>query len=342
MQLDVWKQPKTKRRQQERAVQLQAEALSQLPPVEISSGAILPTGYWADGSVIYSIQANTLQGLRMFQEAKEYLDLSGAFVSGLVFRPQATVYFSGWTNTTTIAAVPGPGVACAAEGDVSPELSPGDVISVLTEPTVSPARRRLAIIAAETLHLEGRETELLKPVLRDFIEYHYRTDDKEELLAVTSAIRTYVAILNLVEFPSVAALLRLERKAPPPIETEITKMVTRKLAATLPENTEALRGLADQLADLMRSYLNPRTLSKRYFSATALDAGLSLALLRSVYIPEMTDLIQRLRANWFRAMMARQARDLGSDIASRFEDARSRGACQALARLIAASETVQC
>lgn len=336
---DIWKQPRTRRRRAELARQLENESVSQLPPVEINSGAIIPQFYLADGTLVYMIQANTLQGLRTFENA---LELSGQSVGAMSESGQTTwISWGTWAAPLVLSSCITPSEPVSSETEEEAELTPGEILSGLTSADLTISKQRQLILAAEVLRFEEAQVAELEPILRTYVDQHLISDVKKEQIVVGSAIRKLIAMLPVRALPLCEEWLRINRKTPPLLEMEVVKMVTRKLTATLPEDTGYLGSLGDQLIDLLRSYLNPRTLSKRYFGATAMEASLSLALMRSPNLNNALELLRSLRVNWFRATVARQARVTGSDLERRFPGDRSAEARRCLADLNAAAEAVQ-
>jgi hypothetical protein len=195
------------------------------------------------------------------------------------------------------------------------------------------------ILAAEVLRFDASQTEVLKPLLRKHIDRFYTSEQGDELIAVASAVRKYVALLSVVELPSVVDLLWRERKAPASFEMEVAKMVTRKLTATLPEDTTPLRPLEDELMDLADGYATPRMLPKRHCGAVALDSMLSLTLLRSKHLPSLATRLRSIPINWFRATVARQARALQTELKRRFTTERCGPALECLTVIAAAAES---
>jgi hypothetical protein len=238
-------------------------------------------------------------------------------------------------ESSTIPAGP---VAAPPEGreDIEPSLA--EVLTSLGAADVPPAERRRLILAAEVLRFDTAGAESLKPLLRQYIDLHCASEQREEQVAVASAVRKYVALLRVEELPAVADLLRAERKAPPSFEMEVAKMVARKLTATLPDDTVLLHPLGDELMDLAATYTTPRLLPKRYCGAVALDATLSLALLRSPHLPSLTNRLRSIPLHWFRETVARQARALRAELAGRFAAERCGSACACLADLAAAAQ----
>lgn len=328
-----------KRRQKPKLAQIEDEPPLLLAPEEIRSGAIFTCVFTDDRTPIYMIEANTVRGLRMFSNILEFVDFQASPIVAFSF-PTRTVWSSDWGTTVTGSATTG-GAAFAPSEPEEAEASAAEVLATLETAGVPAANRRRMILAAEVLRFDAAQAESLKPLLRRYIDRQYGSDQGDEQIAVASAVRKYIALLSVAELPTVTALLQADRKAPPPFEMEVAKMITRKLLATLPDDTAPLQSLGEELMDLVAGYATPRMLPKRYCGAVALDAMLSLALLRSRHLPGLTSRLRSIPINWFRATVARQARVLRGDIAKRFSAERCRPASQCLADLAAAAEPAQ-
>ena len=131
--------------------------------------------------------------------------------------------------------------------------------------------------------------------LAHFIEEYRDSDDPQDIVAVGSALRKYVATMSPADLPSVAALLDAGHKAQVPLglELEICKMVYRKLVANPPGDKHAFAELEWCLTDVVRVYANDRLLSREKYGATASNAALVFVLLNGDRIPSVA---QQLRA----------------------------------------------
>jgi len=200
-----------------------------------------------------------------------------------------------------------------------------EILQALKSPT-SPERHRQSICIAESVLFDESEIDELAAYLNKYINSKINSENKDEIVAVASALRKVIAVLPVTELPRCAEWLKAEKQTPPPLEMEVVKMITRKLQAALPEETSQLRVLNPLLIDLIQDYLNPRTLYKRYFGVTTGQAFLALALLRHEGFPHIVERLQRLTVRWFRTSLRRQARVIQLDLAARFTETRSREA----------------
>lgn len=333
-----WKQWNRKRKPQPSPARIVTESPALLTPEEIRAGAIFTYDFTDDGTPIYKIEANTARGLRTFSNFGEFLGLRASEIITIHLTAR-TGWSSGWgpavkASPTTLGSLP-----ALSETAEEAEPSATEVLASLASSELPAADRRRMILVAEILRFDASQVEALKPLLRRHIDRHYASEEGDERVAVASAVRKYVTLLSVAELPAVAQLLRAERKAPLPFEVEVAKMVTRKLTATLPEDTTPLLPLGDELMDLTEGYATPRMLPKRYCGAVALDSMLSLALLRSPHLPSLTTRLSSIPLNWFRATVARQAQALRTELMRRFATERCGLASHCLAVLAEAAES---
>jgi hypothetical protein len=210
------------------------------------------------------------------------------------------------------------------EPDITEETapSPEDVLNKLRNRSISHEERRAWVVEAEALSFKPPQIGELASLLRAFIEERRDSDEPRDIVAVGSAIRKYVATTCFDDMPSIARLLDAGHKAQVPLslELEICKMVLRKLVANPCERQYHLPDLETRLADVVHSYVNDRLLPREKYGATALNAVLALALLNDQTIPSIAAQLWRLKAAWFRQLVARQARKTRDDLSRRFQN----------------------
>ncbi len=119
--------------------------------------------------------------------------------------------------------------------------------------------------------------------------------------------------------PDVARLLEARSEAPFSLEAEVelTKMVVRKLTANPPRGDDEFPGLAEQLLEIMRTYLSPRLLGREKYGAIALNAILGLILLRSRHAAEVLRILSELRAPWFKQSLAVRVKRIEPELKER-------------------------
>lgn len=299
---------------------------------EINCGAIAPT----ELPGVYQIQANTMGGLRNFHAVEEadsdlQSDVTELFDSNLDSMALIRQIFDQWKDITTKASF-------SAESDgadlVIADLPYGRSIQkpiTVTEPAIQSILRELRnpaltieearkhILAAEVLDFNGSEREELCPLLHAFAMTYRDSNVAEDLVAVGAAIRKLVAYLPSESLGSLADLLTTGRRAylPLEVELEVAKTILRKLSTHPPATNDSEPVLADRLMDVASTYLNPRLLAREKHGATALNAMLSLMLLRSPHVAEMIDLVRRAATDWFTQLACRRTARLLEDLRRR-------------------------
>ena len=325
--------------------------------MEIRSGAIMP-----DPSLegAYVIEANTSGGLRKFSHAIEtqkgdpqsdepasqrLFELGWAPVS----TPSVPWTHAAVTSTnraftyaalTSIGAVFTYPQSTQSIPEQCEELDSQALLDELRSPR-DPQSRRHLVLVLEPLSFNGGQIAELRELLRQFIEENRDSNVPEDLVAVGSAIRKFVGILPADQLGEISFILESGHRAPvaPEIELEVAKMIVRKLTVNVSREPNFLPDLANQLADLARTYLNPRLLPRQYHAAIALNSILALALLRSDLLPEVNEILRPLRAPWFKQLVARRAEEIGGELGSRFPDA-GRGHRESLEEVARASREI--
>ena len=186
------------------------------------------------------------------------------------------------------------------------------------ETTTHPERRRM-VIEAEVLPFRPEEREQLNPILCRFIEEFRNSDDPEDLVAVASAIRKYVATMDPDSLGSLGVLLTADQNATVPLEVEleVAKTLVRKLVSDPREEPDSEPELGDCLMEMAGTYLNARLLSREKYGAAALNAVLALLLLRSRHVAALLRILSELPVPWFRQLVVRRAARIQSEISQR-------------------------
>lgn len=216
----------------------------------------------------------------------------------------------------------------------TPTAISGDaILSVLSAEETSPDVLRSWIVEAEAYPFEQTQLTTLRPILKRFIESLRDSSVRLDQIAVGSAIRKYVATMPPSEFASAYFLLDPgpTTSLPLVLELEVTKMIVRKLTA-LPELPDA-PDLAERLSELSRAYLNDRLLPREKYGATALNALLGLALLRSDRLNDALGILPTLRSRWFLDHLTHRSRAIARDLERRFPREKVTGQLLLLSRL---------
>lgn len=170
------------------------------------------------------------------------------------------------------------------------------------------ARKRELIINAEAFTFDGNARIELISILRDYIDQNRDSNDQDVLLAVGSAIRKYVAMIDMSDIDSLASILESGHRASTSIEIEleVAKMAFRKFVANPPRELNTHSALADQLADLARVYLNPRVFPKGRCSAVAMLATQASLVMISSHCEQIIAEVKNSPYQWFREQLRRR------------------------------------
>ena len=201
-----------------------------------------------------------------------------------------------------------------------PLPTPEDALGRLNDSSLSHVERRLAIIDAELVAFSADVLPAVQGLLRAFIEQYCDSNDPQDLLAVGSAIRKYVATIDVDDLETIASLLDARHRSPVPleIELEITKMVVRKLTANPPGEVNMYPALIHQLRELASLYLSDRLLAREKYAAIALNTILALLLLRDAAVQSLLNQLSELHATWFKDLVVQRAGRLKTELIERF------------------------
>jgi hypothetical protein len=203
--------------------------------------------------------------------------------------------------------------------------------------------RRRCILEAEALPFRGAGAAAIVPLLRQFVEEYHGSNDPDDLVAVGSAIRSYVSIATVDDaFEAATSLLKAEGRLSLPIdlELEIVKMVVRKLTANPPSERDSYQELAIRLEELVDDYASPRWLAREKCGAVLLNAILGLILSRSGPDAEVVETIRALGVPWFEQLVGRRAARLQDDLLDRHPEAKVADIIQTLDQLRVMRSTV--
>ena len=255
-------------------------------PTEINCGAFFRQ---PDGS--YDIEANTAQGLYKFTQARK--------TSG---RDAQSEIGTTWVNWRDDPVASDPDVlASSAIRERTPAL-----LDQLPQ-SCGEDRRRL-IFKAEQERFEGDKRPKLIAFLRQYIEENRDSNDREELVAVASAIRKCVAMMSVADIGWAATLLEAGHRAAPTVEVEleVAKMVFRKFSAIPSTEPEPQPELAARLAEIAIAYLNPRILPRDRHAAVAMLAVQALMVMLSRQCDRVIEQVNASPFAWFRQQLRRR------------------------------------
>lgn len=146
----------------------------------------------------------------------------------------------------------------------------------------------------------------LLPLLWKYIVDRRMSQNPDELLAVGSAIRKYVALMPIDQMGELSVLLATANHEPLPLELEleVAKMIYRNFEVSPPVAQEPHPELADQLFEMAATYTRPRMLLRGKHSAVASLAIEALVAMRSGCARAAWQLAIDCRHGWFGEMVS--------------------------------------
>lgn len=188
-----------------------------------------------------------------------------------------------------------------------PELTSGELLESLHASHSNITRQCELIIESERIRFPQSTRVELASILETFIRTYRDSSEFEVIVAVGSAIRKYIAVMDVRELGSLASLLESGHNGTLSLEMEleVIKMIGRKLAATPPTADDQEPILAAQLAGIASDYLRPYTLSKGKFSTVAMLALEALAAMRSTQLKDLLPAVNACSYASFRRQLQR-------------------------------------
>ena len=272
---------------------------------EICSRSIIPAPNVPDCCIIL-ISTDTGQVLRRInrddvQSEDSLLIIQGSNVSNIEFWPR----YIPWNRNGSGRSRQRPAGTEPKEDCITPDV----LIETMESETASHEEKRRAVIESEVVAFPLGSVGKLNHLLYLFIKQYRDSEDQQDIVAVGSAIRKYVATMNLADLSALDTLLDAEHNATVPIEVEleVAKTLVRKLVQSPPEEPNSEPRLADRLYEIVTLYLNLRLLSRDKFAAVALNAILALCLLRSPHADEVRQALKESPESWFSELVLRRA-----------------------------------
>lgn len=161
------------------------------------------------------------------------------------------------------------------------------------------------ICEAEFLQFDGNQRARLLPILWDYILSHRDSNDRDELTAVSAAIRKYIALMPLEQIGELSSLLESGHRdtVPLELEIEIAKMIYRTFEVHPPQSADPHPDLANQLLEIATAYTHPRILPRGDHSAAASLAILAVVAMQSALAPHALELAGNSPYRWFREIV---------------------------------------
>lgn len=195
------------------------------------------------------------------------------------------------------------------EGQDAPH-TPESVLHELRDLTITDAHRRELIIQAELLRFGEEQKPELLSVLWNFINACRDSNEVDDLIAVGSTIRKYVANIETANIGSIATLLEPGHAGMPPldVELEIVKMIYRSFEANPPAKPDAEPELAECVYEIATEYLRPRVFPHGKHATVAMLAVQALVAMLSKRASEALATVNELPQahHWFREQLGRR------------------------------------
>lgn len=162
------------------------------------------------------------------------------------------------------------------------------------------------IIRAELTRFDMRQQQRLLPILWSYILAHRDSNNSDELVAIGSAIRKYIALMPMDQMENLAVLLDSENRSPLPLELEleVSKMIYRNFEARPPAQANPQPKLAKLLWQMAQTYINPRLLLRDKHSAVASLTIEAIVAMRSDLAKEAWMSAMRSSQRWFGEMVS--------------------------------------
>ena len=253
-----------------------------------------PPAIFDKGSGIHDIEIDTIEGIKRFTNA--VVDPE----TGRDAQSDLDDVWGGWLDPPFEETVE------SSERGIDRPDAAQSIVEQL-EGANGAARRQL-IIEAEAMPFEGQGRHRLIELLKVYIEENRDSTDRNELIAVGSAIRKCVALLDSSEFGWLATLLESGHRVQPSLdaELEIAKMVFRRYSVSPPEQSDPHPQLSARLAEIASDYLRPRVFSRERFSTVAMLAIQALVIMRSEQAQAIIENVNELPFTWFRQQLRRR------------------------------------
>ena len=263
------------------------------PPVEIHSGALIEND---DGTI--DVEANMADGLIKVIGGRDPR-------KQLVRRDAQSEFSESWRSWVDPASQ----VIRLQhhEFHLLPDtMMPADLIRGLVERR-GIARQDIVFEIENTKFTGDSRTEVIA-ALREYIEENRDSNDRDELVGVTSAIRKCVAMMPVDDVGWAATLLEAGNRAAVPIEVEleVAKMVLRKFAANPPEELNTESTLAARFAEIAEAYLHPRVFPRDRHSTVAMVAIQAVFVLLGSQLQTLVESVNDSPFGWFRQQLRRR------------------------------------
>ncbi len=228
-------------------------------------------------------------------------------IEGSIQTDKGHIVFAGVTrNRSDPQVVQSPG-----EADAAPGVTEYSAVQLLNEVAAAEPPRGL-LCAVELTQFSASQKQVLLPLLWTYILRNRNSNKPDDLVAVSAAIRKYIAILPMSRISEVAVLLDSGNRAQLSIELEIevAKMIYRNFEVHPPVRADQYPELASRLFEMAHAYTNPRVLLRDKYSAAASLSIEALASLRSTLTAQALKLGSTSPHRWFSELISDDLDDL--------------------------------
>lgn len=192
----------------------------------------------------------------------------------------------------------------SAIAEEDPVLTTEELIIQLSSAGEDPSCR--LIFKVELTSFDALQKVVLLPLLRKYIIAHRNSNTRDELDAVGSAIRKYIAIMPMDHMGELAVLLEAGSKSPLPVDLqiEVAKMIYRNFEVHPPIVENPQPALAQQLWEMVDAYTNPRILLQDKHAAIASLAIVAIVSMRSPLAEQAWQAANECGYGWFAELVS--------------------------------------
>lgn len=167
-------------------------------------------------------------------------------------------------------------------------ISTSDLRARLNAHGTSSEKRQQLVFVTELTTFSDEERDALLPVLWQYIQEYRDSNDSDELVAVGTAIRKYIALMPMDQMDKLVELLEPGHRAELPLELEleVAKMIYRNFEVHPPQQPNPHPELGTCLWAMAKDYINPRFLLRDKHATVATLAIEALVAMQSVHSRE--------------------------------------------------------
>lgn len=175
------------------------------------------------------------------------------------------------------------------------------------------------ILDFEVKELSPEQEKTVLPFLLDFIKEHRNSKDEEEIVVVGSAIRTYMAWLDIDRMDEISELLEpdFHNMMSQEVELQFMIMANRVFAVHPQADNSRFKRLEDDILKRVTAYGDPYILSRGKFAAIAMNGIQALAGMHSIAIYGI--IMHDIPFKWFREQLKRRLKKMEDEWREKIE-----------------------